>query len=71
MQPSDGAPIEEFVRCPTCEELVDPGMVLQAGRTSYLLCWNGHRFGLDGQLVVDVRRPDVLTECASSEAGAG
>ena len=45
-------------------------MVLRAGRTRYLLCWNGHRFGLDG-VVIDTGRTIVLTECASSEAGAG
>ena len=58
------------MRCPTCEEVVDPSMVLRAGRTRYLLCWNGHRFGLDGA-VIDVSNPIVLTERASSEAGAG
>jgi hypothetical protein len=65
-----------FVRCPTCEEVVDPSMALRAGRTAYLLCWNGHRFGLDGQVVAAGCAPDVsttiaLTERASSEAGAG
>ena len=53
-----------------CEEVVDPAMVLRAGRTRYLLCWNGHRFGLDGTLLA-ATAPVVLTECASTEAGAG
>ena len=51
-------------------------MALRAGRTRYLLCWNGHRFGLDGAPVaggpvIDASAPIALTECASSEAGAG
>ena len=64
-----------IVRCPTCEETVDPSMALRAGRTAYLLCWNGHRFGFDGQSVAveptDAGTPNALTERASSEAGAG
>ena len=51
-------------------------MALRAGRTAYLLCWNGHRFGLDGRAVAVghasvASTPIALTECASSEAGAG
>ena len=69
-------PILDIVRCPTCEEVVDPSMALRAGRSTYLLCWNGHRFGLDGKLVAaPVAAPSsstsiALTERASSEAGA-
>ena len=64
------------VRCPTCEEVVDPSMALRAGTKAYLLCWNGHRFGLDGASVSFDAPPVTstaiaLTERASSEAGAG
>ena len=51
-------------------------MALRAGRTAYLLCWNGHRFGFDGHVVavgssLDSSAAIALTERASSEAGAG
>lgn len=68
-------PIVNPVRCPTCEEVVDPATALRAGRTTYLLCWNGHRFGLDGSVVAGLGSSAstsiALTECASSEACAG
>lgn len=67
------------MRCPTCDEVVDPSMLLRAGRTAYLVCWNGHRFGLDGELVAPGSSSTVVvcgttvavTGRASSECAAG
>jgi hypothetical protein len=60
------------MRCPTCDEVVDRSMALLSGRDAYLLCWNGHRFGLDGVLAVaaDAPAPTSSTPTAFSRSGA-
>jgi hypothetical protein len=63
------------MRCPTCLEVVDRSMAIGAGRSAYLLCWNGHRFGLDGvSVAVDDTASSTPTAIsrsgASSEDGA-
>jgi hypothetical protein len=57
------------MRCPTCEEVVDRSMALGSGRSAYLLCWNGHRFGLDGSAVA-VDDTGSSTPIAISRSGA-
>ena len=57
------------MRCPSCDELVDLSMALLAGEHAYLLCWNGHRFGLDGSAVA-VDAPSSSTPTAISCSGA-
>jgi hypothetical protein len=42
------------MRCPACEEVVDESTAVRGGGNAYLLCWNGHRFGLDGSPVAVV-----------------
>jgi hypothetical protein len=57
------------MRCPTCDEVVDTSMALLSGRNAYLLCWNGHRFGLDGSSVA-VDAPTSSTPNAIGCSGA-
>jgi hypothetical protein len=57
------------MRCPTCHEVVDLSMALDTGRRAYLLCWNGHRFGLDG-VSVAVDDTASSTPTAISRSGA-
>ena len=58
------------MRCPTCDEVVDLSMALLSGRNAYLLCWNGHRFGLDGSVAVLVDDTGSSTPTAISRSGA-
>jgi hypothetical protein len=57
------------MRCPTCDEVVDLSTALGSGRSPYLLCWNGHRFGLDGTAVA-VDATGSGTPTAISRSGA-
>jgi hypothetical protein len=59
----------DFVRCPVCDELIDLSMALVSGGSTHLLCWNGHRFGLDGALVAADAEPSG-TPTAISCSGA-
>ena len=44
-------------------------MVLLSGRDAHFLCWNGHRFGLDGSPVAVDALPSS-TPTAISRSGA-
>ena len=57
------------MRCPSCDEVVDLTMALEENGTAYLLCWSGHRFGLDGS-AVSIDATASSTPTAISRSGA-